>query len=147
MSAATNAPLVVDLDGTLTPTDTLVESLVKAVKQSPLNLLRLPFWLMKGRASFKDDVAAQAVIAAEHLPYCEPLLDYLREEKRKGRQIVLATAAHQSIAEGVAKHLGLFDQILATEAGHNLKGKAKLQAIQEKVGDTFVYAGDSHGRT
>jgi len=144
MSAATNAPLVVDLDGTLTPTDTLVESLVKAVKQSPLNLLRLPFWLMKGRASFKEDVAAQAAIAAEHLPYCEPLLDYLREEKRKGRQIVLATAAHQSIAEGVAKHLGLFDQILATEAGHNLKGKAKLQAIQEKVGDTFVYAGDSH---
>lgn len=143
MISATNTPLVVDLDGTLTPTDTLVESLVKVVKQSPLNLLRLPLWLMRGRAGFKDSVAAHACIFAEHLPYREPLLDYLREEKAKGRKIVLATAAHYTIAEGVAKHLGLFDQVLATESGHNLKGRAKLQAIQGKVGGAFVYAGDS----
>ncbi len=143
MITATNTPLVVDLDGTLTPTDTLVESLVKVVKQSPLNLLRIPLWLLKGRASFKEAIAAQTGIAAEYLPYREPLLDYLREEKAKGRQIVLATAAHHTIADGVAKHLGLFDQVLATETGHNLKGKAKLQAIQEKVGESFVYAGDS----
>ena len=143
MTTVTNAPLVVDLDGTLTPTDTLVESLIKVVKQSPLNLLRLPLWLMKGRAGFKEAIAAQADISAEHLPYREPLLDYLREEKAKGRQIVLATAAHHTIADGVAKHLGLFDQVLATESGHNLKGEAKLHAIQEKVGGAFVYAGDS----
>ena len=143
MNTATDIPLVVDLDGTLTPTDTLAESLVKVVKQSPLNLLRLPFWLMQGRAGFKEAIAAHASIAAEHLPYREPVLDYLREEKQKGRKIVLATAAHHSIAENVAKHLGLFDQVLATEAGHNLKGKAKLRAIQEQVGNAFVYAGDS----
>ena len=143
MTAVTNAPLVVDLDGTLTPTNTLVESLVKVVKQSPLNLLRVPLWLMKGRAGFKEAIAARTDIAAEHLPYREPLLDYLREEKAKGRKIVLATAAHHTIADGVAKHLRLFDQVLATQAGHNLKGQAKLQAIQEKVGRAFVYAGDS----
>jgi len=113
-------PLVVDLDGTLTPTDTFMESIVKAVKQSPLNLLRFPIWLMRGRARFKEVIAVKIVISAELLPYREPLLDYLRSEKKKGRKIVLATAAHRSIAEGVAKHLGLFDQILATEAGHNL---------------------------
>jgi 4-hydroxybenzoate polyprenyltransferase/phosphoserine phosphatase len=140
---ATNIPLVVDLDGTLTPTDTLVESLVKVLKQSPMNLLRLLLWLMKGRAGFKEAIAAHAGISAEHLPYRESLLDYLREERAKGRQIVLATAAHHSIANGVAKHLGLFDQVLATEAGHNLKGQAKLHAIKEKVGKDFVYAGDS----
>lgn len=136
-------PLVVDLDGTLTPTDTLVESLIKVLKQSPLNLLHLPIWLMKGRAGFKEAIAARAGTAAEHLPYNESLLDYLREEKAKGRQITLATAAHYTIAEDVAHHLGLFDQVLATKAGHNLKGSAKLQAIRDKVGNTFVYAGDS----
>ena len=145
MTALTNAPLVVDLDGTLTPTDTLIESIVKVIQRTPLNLVRLPFWLMKGRAAFKDAIAAHGGITVEHLPYCQPLLDYLREEKAKGRQIVLATAAHHSIAEGVARHLGMFDQVLATEAGHNLKGRAKLQAIQEKVGEAFVYAGDSQG--
>lgn len=56
----TLVPLVVDLDGTLTPTDTLVESLIKVVKQSPLNLLRAPFWLLKGRAGFKEAIAAHA---------------------------------------------------------------------------------------
>jgi 4-hydroxybenzoate polyprenyltransferase len=140
----TNTPLVVDLDGTLTPTDTLVESLIKFVKQSPLNLLRLPLWLLKGRAGFKESIAARASISPEHLPYRETLLDYLREEKAKSRQIILATAAHKSIADGVSKHLGLFDMVLATQVGHNLKGKAKLQAIKESVGEKFVYAGDSH---
>lgn len=143
MIIATNIPLVVDLDGTLTPTDTLVESLVKVLKQSPMNLLRLVLWLMKGRAGFKEAIAAHAGISAEHLPYRESFLDYLRKERTKGRQIVLATAAHRSIANGVAKHLGLFDLVLATEAGHNLKGKVKLHAIREKVGKDFVYAGDS----
>lgn len=135
-------PLVVDLDGTLTPTDTLVESLIGVVKRSPLDLLQLPFRLLNGRADFKDWVASRAGISAESLPYREPLIAYLRGEKKKGRRIILATAAHRSIAEGVSGHLGLFDQVLATEAGHNLKGEAKLEAIRKRVGEDFVYAGD-----
>lgn len=136
-------PIIVDLDGTLTPTDTLVESVIKIVKQSPLNLLRLPFWLMKGKAAFKETVATHSDIVAEHLPYCEPLLAYLRNEKEKGRRIILATAAHKSIAQDVFTHLGLFDEVLATDEHCNLKGKAKLAAIQERVSGGFVYAGNS----
>jgi len=140
---ALDAPLVVELDGTLTPTNTLVESLVKVIKRSPLNLLRIPLWLTRGRAGFKSIIAAHACISGEHLPYHETLLNYLREEKQRGRKIVLATAAHHSVAQNVADHLGIFDQIVATEAGNNLQGKAKLQAIQVTVGNTFVYAGNS----
>lgn len=136
--------LIVDLDGTVTPTDTLIESVIQLVKQSPVNLLRLPFWLLKGRAAFKNEVASHTTISVEHLPYRESLLEYLRAEKKKGRRIILATAAHRSIAEGVSAHLGLFDDVLATDANHNLKGKAKLEAIRERVGEEFVYAGDSH---
>lgn len=143
MVTAIKVPLVVNLDGTLTPTDTLVESVVKVIKQSPLNILRLPFWLLKGRAGFKEMVAANASFDAERLPYHAPLLDYLREQKQQGRSIVLATAAHHSIADKVARHLGLFDEVLASGAGHNLTGHAKLQQIQEKLGREFVYAGDS----
>lgn len=143
MTAAINPPLVVDLDGTLTPADTLVEAVIKVIKQSPVNLVRLPFWLMKGRAEFKDAISTRARIAAEHLPYREALLEYLRQEKAKGRQLVLATAAHHAIADAVAHHLGLFDHVLATKPGRNLKGKDKLQAIREKVGESFVYAGDA----
>jgi 4-hydroxybenzoate polyprenyltransferase len=140
-------PLVVDLDGTLTLTDTLVESLIQLIKQSPLNLMRLPLWLLKGRASFKEEVASHTRISAEHLPYREPLLAYLRGEKGKGRRIILATAAHKSIAEAISAYLGLFDDVLATDLGRNLKGKTKLEAIQQRVGRDFVYAGDSHADT
>lgn len=143
MDKISNTPLVVDLDGTLTPTDTLVESVIRVIRQSPVNLLRIPFWLIHGRAGFKEKIAAQSGIDVELLPYHEPLLDYLRKEKARGRRIILATAAHQSIAQAIAGHIGLFDQVLATERNHNLKGATKLQAIRENVGSSFIYAGDS----
>lgn len=139
----TSTPLVVDLDGTLTPTDTLLESLIHVVKQSPLNLLRIPLWLLKGRAGFKAAIAEKTRLAAESLPYHESLIAYLRAEKAQGRTVILATAAHVSIADAVARHLGLFDQVLATTPEHNLKGRAKLKVIQENVGSSFVYAGDA----
>ena len=143
MKNAIFAPLVVDLDGTLTPTDTLVESVICLVKHSPLNVLRLPVWLARGRAEFKNSIALHASISPALLPYRQDLLDYLKEEKAKGRQVVLATAAHQSIAQGVASHLDIFDKVLASGPGHNLKGQAKLEAIRHLVGEDFVYAGDS----
>lgn len=142
MGDTSNMPLVVDLDGTLTPTDTLLESLVSLLKHSPVSLLLLPLWLMRGRAGFKDAISMRVTIDAEKIPYCAPLLEYLQEEKSRGRQIVLATAAHYTTADQVSRHLGIFDKVLATRAGDNLKGPAKLKAIQGNVGEAFVYAGD-----
>jgi 4-hydroxybenzoate polyprenyltransferase/phosphoserine phosphatase len=139
-----SVPIVVDLDGTLTPTDTLLESMIQVIKQDIFNILLLMIWLLKGRAAFKHFVASRANFSAKDLPYRVALLDYLAEERQRGRRMILATAAHRSIADAVALHLGLFDQVLATDAGVNLKGAAKLRAIQEAVGGRYVYAGDSH---
>ena len=50
--------------------------------------MRLPFWLLKGRAVLKDEVASRVTVAVEHLPYRASLVSYLREEKLKGRPIV-----------------------------------------------------------
>ncbi|MDH3221503.1 MAG: UbiA family prenyltransferase [Gammaproteobacteria bacterium] len=136
-------PLVVDLDGTLTPSDTLVESVVRLLKQSPFNLIAMVFWLTRGRAAFKRFVASRSEFSAEQLPYRKPLLDYLSKEKAAGRQIVLATASHKRVADEVSRHLGLFDDVIATENGINLKGRNKLKAIYDRVGEHFVYAGDS----
>ncbi len=142
MVNAADIPLVVDLDGTLTPTDTLLESLLQLIKHSPASQLHLPAWLLSGRAGFKEAIATRVTIDAEKLPYNMPLLEYLQAEKSKGRQIILATAAHHTIAEAVSRRLGIFDKVLATRPENNLKGSAKLKAIQENIGQTFVYAGD-----
>lgn len=135
-------PLVVDLDGTLIASDTLMESVLLLLRQSPLKLYQIPLWLWRGRVVLKLRLAAQAKPEASLLPYRESVLAYLRQEHAKGRQIVLATAAHRSIAEAVAEHLQLFSRVIATDATHNLKGANKLQAIREEVGEAFVYAGD-----
>lgn len=136
-------PLVVDLDGTLTPTDTLVESLVRLLKLRPLALLSLPIWLLRGRAELKAWVASCVSLDADQIPYHEPLLEYLRAQKATGRTLVMATATHRRVAERIAKKLALFDDVIATD-GDNLKGSAKLQAIRERVGPQFSYAGDSN---
>jgi 4-hydroxybenzoate polyprenyltransferase/phosphoserine phosphatase len=134
--------LVVDLDGTLTPSDTLVESVIQIIKLSPVNIFRIPLWALRGRLSLKSEVAARANIDPSLLPYRPALLEYLHAEKLAGRRIILATAAHQSIANGVAAHLDIFSAVLATDTHTNLKGFAKLDAIRRFVGEEFVYAGD-----
>ena len=143
MKNSTSAPLVVDLDGTLTATDTLHESLIKLIRKSPIHLLYLPIWLIRGRACFKEEIGKRIRIDATLLPYRPALLAYLHEQKDLGRRLVLATAADQAIADKVNAHLRLFDQVLASGSGHNLKGRAKLEAIQSQVAKRFVYAGDS----
>jgi 4-hydroxybenzoate polyprenyltransferase/phosphoserine phosphatase len=135
--------LVVDLDGTLTPTDTLVESYCAAVRQRPLLLLTAPWHLLRGRAAFKQHVASNVVFDAAGLPLREDLIDYLLQAKRDGRRIVLATAADSRIAEAVAARVGLFDAVLASDGARNLKGSAKLAVILDQVGPDFAYAGDS----
>lgn len=141
--AALPSPLVVDLDGTLTPTDTLLEAILGLLKQSPLYLFKLVLWLCAGRAAFKQKVAACSLYTPTHLPWRTEFLAYLQEQHAQGRSLILATAADASIAQIVAHEIGLFDQVIASDGKHNLKGLAKLAAIQQAVGARFVYAGDS----
>jgi len=136
-------PLVVDLDGTLTPTDTLVESVVGLVRQQPWMLLMLVWWLLSGRSAFKRQVAAHYRLDVSGLPWRSDLLAWLRAQKASGRPVFLATAAHEQIAQDAARHLGLFDGVLSTQGEVNLKGRHKLVAIQQRLAPRFVYAGDS----
>ena len=137
-------PLCVDLDGTLVHSDTLAEAMMSLSgdPRMALALLKLP---LTGRAAFKHQVALMSHLEVDLLPYNEPLIAYLREQKAAGRYLVLATAANQALAEAVAAHLGLFDEVIASDETRNLKGARKAQALCERFGDRgFVYAGNDH---
>ncbi|QIB35831.1 UbiA family prenyltransferase [Ancylobacter pratisalsi] len=136
-------PLAVDLDGTLTPSDTLHEGLITYVKNSPNNLHHLWPHLRAGKAVFKRSIAERTVFDPTLLPYNEELLAWLRAEKARGRRIVLISAADRSIAEAVGAHLGLFDEVHGSLGVENLSGVRKLALIRETLGERFVYAGDS----
>ncbi len=138
-------PLCVDLDGTLIKTDTLIESLLILFKKQPLAVLLLPFWLMQGLPKFKKKVINIGMPDPELLPYRQDVIDYVAKEKAGGRKIILATATPLEIAQDVAEHLGLFDDIIATTTGKNLKGDEKLKAIRAHKDciNGFDYIGDS----
>ena len=136
-------PLCIDLDGTLVRSDTLVESLLVVLKQRPWLVLLLPLWLLRGKAELKRQIAARAELDPGTLPYHTDLVDWLRTQAAAGRKIYLATAADQKIAKSVADHLGLFDGVLASGNGHNLKGKNKQAALQQEFGSGgYDYAGN-----
>ena len=134
-------PLAVDLDGTLVRTDTLHENLLVLLKHAPWWLLLAPLWMLRGKAFFKAEVARHAALDVTSLPYNAEVLTFLREEHARGRRLVLATAADRRIADAVAAHLGLFSDVLASEAGVNLSGARKLARLREVLG-TFDYAGN-----
>jgi 4-hydroxybenzoate polyprenyltransferase len=140
---AMSRPLVVDLDGTLIRTDMLVESASQFLIQHPFQFFKPLLWLLRGKTTLKTELAKRVQIEVSALPYNAEVLDWLRAEKQTGRRIVLATASHRMIAEQVAQHLQLFDEVLATEGDTNLKSAAKAQALVDRYGEgAFDYVGN-----
>jgi 4-hydroxybenzoate polyprenyltransferase len=135
-------PLIVDLDGTLLRTDLLIETASAYVIRNPLRAFSLLAWSIRGRPYLKARLAAYTSVDVATLPYNEPLLAWLREQKDRGTRLVLATATHRALAEAVASHMGLFDEVLATET-RNLKGPAKAERLTQRFGaHGFDYLGD-----
>nr|WP_314544893.1 UbiA family prenyltransferase [uncultured Massilia sp.] len=138
------APLIVDLDGTLIHTDMLHESALRVTRDRPLDALRIPLWLMRGKAVLKNQLASRSSFDPSLLPYNEKLLDWLKEERANGRRIVLCTASDRAIAEAVAEHLGVFDEVLASDGSINLAGDNKAEALERQYGHGgFDYVGNS----
>jgi len=140
-----NISLVIDLDGTLLRSDLLVESWLAYIRAYPRKFF-LPFvWLVNGKAHLKENLARHAALDVTSLPYNSQVLDFIKFERSKGRHIVLATASHQSLAEAVAAHLGLFDRYMGTKGHINLSAHSKRNALVEEFGvNGFDYMGNSH---
>lgn len=137
-------PLCVDLDGTLIRSDVLWESMMKLANQSPLTVFLLPLWWMQGRAYLKQRIAERVELDVAVLPYNQVFLEYLVAEKRAGRKLILATAADERLAFPVARHTGLFEEVVASNGKTNLRGHNKVRHLTEKFGvKGFDYAGNS----
>lgn len=134
--------IAVDLDNTLIKSDTLHEQLARFVFQKPHLLPRLARSLLRGKAAFKACCADAIVLDPENLHTCVDILAFLREEKEKGSHIVLCTAADHRVAQTVADHLGIFDEVIATRDGSNLKGGNKAEMLARRFPAGFIYAGD-----
>ena len=138
---ANEVPLCVDLDGTLIRSDLLVESALGLARNNPFNILRCGVWLLRGKAAMKREIAARSEIDVSLLPYDERVVEWLRNSPQHR---VLCTASDRKYADAVASHVGVFDEVIASDGERNLAGANKAQALIDRYGERgFDYAGNA----
>lgn len=141
-----NKPLAVDLDGTLINTDLFFESAVWYIRKNPLRFFQMCWWFFtKGRVELKIQIEKRADLSVSNLPFNQKVIQWLREEKKKGRELVLVTGASQKYAEQVAEHLNLFSQVFGVcWQRPRLTGKNKARFLVKRYGEKhFDYVGNS----
>ncbi len=137
-------PLCVDLDGTLIFSDLLVESSLALLRRNPFYLFLMPLWLIRGKANLKQEIAVRANIDIFGLPYNDSLLAHLKEEKSRGRKIILTTASNRKYARQIAEHIGIFDQIFSSDEQTNNSSMQKAVHLTGNFGEKgFSYVGNS----
>ncbi|WP_245605336.1 haloacid dehalogenase-like hydrolase [Roseicyclus elongatus] len=142
--AAAGHVLVVDLDGTLIRTDMLHESFWSAAGNDWRVPARALHWLGRGRATLKAELATRAQIHPADLPYNAQMIARIDAWRAAGGRTALVTATDIRLAQQIAGHLGLFDEVHGSDGSRNLKGEAKAAFLTERFGHgNFVYAGDS----
>jgi len=136
-------PLVVDLDHTLIDTDLLFLSSLGVLTKSPWLIGHYFFWLWKGKGYLKDQLVRRFEINIPELPYNESVISYIVQRKKDGSKIILATASHKNYAFAVAKHLKIFDDVMASNKDFNLSSHNKAETLVNRFGEkNFDYIGD-----
>lgn len=137
--------LVVDLDGTLLRSDMLFESFWSAFGRDWRSPLRsLAALASHGKAALKRHLAAASAIEAATLPYDARALGYIEAWRQSGGRTALVTASDREIAEAIAAHLGVFDEVHGSDGTLNLKGERKARFLEDRFGCMgFAYMGDA----
>ncbi len=140
-----SAPRLVasDLDGTLVRSDLLFESFWSALGRdwrTPFSALAA---LRRGRAALKRHLAGTGPVDVASLPYDEAVIGEVARWRAAGGRTALVTATDRELAEQVAAHLDLFDEVHGSDGQQNLKGSAKAAFLAQRFGDGFAYMADA----
>lgn len=132
-----------DLDGTLLRSDLLIETGLVFLRDQPHRIFSVFRWLARGKSVLKHELANATDMDVSVLPYDRRVIDLIETQRQRGRRVVLATASHVRLADRVAAHLQLFDEVVATNRGRNLSAQAKRDALVQAYGVRgFDYLGN-----
>jgi 4-hydroxybenzoate polyprenyltransferase len=134
-------PIVVDLDGTLSRSDTLHDQLIRAALRHPLRLIKALPQAYRSRAAFKASLAQIPLPGRAHPAWNAQVLAYL-QRCTEGRK-VLCTASNREAAFHLVRPLELFAEVHGSDAGTNLRGEAKASLLRTLYGrGGFTYVGN-----
>lgn len=142
--------LFVDLDGTLIKSDLFFEGFVRLLRNDPLKCLQIVIlWLQSGRSVAKNELCKFIEPEFGEIPLNDVVVDYLKEQKKKRRRIVLATASDQTWAKKIYERFDFFTDLLASNREFNCKGEQKLEKMREYAkthskAETFEYLGNDY---
>jgi 4-hydroxybenzoate polyprenyltransferase len=141
--SAVVVPVCIDLDGTLITGDLMWESFIALFKRDPLKALMVAMSVFRGRAHFKWKIAEHMAIEPAELVYRREVLDELENLNREGVPLLLATASHETYARAVSAHLGIFQDVVASDGRRNVSGREKAAALVARFGEKgFDYIGN-----
>jgi len=136
-------PLAVDLDGTLVADDVSVKTILHLLRKNPFSIVPAVVWyLTGGRARLKHEIALRVPLDPGTLRYHSGVMDFLREERSRGRTLILATASDQIYADLIAAHVGLFDHAMGSDGKISLSSHRKRDALLARFGK-YSYMGNS----
>lgn len=137
-------PLCVDLDGTVVYGDMSLRSFISYIKFNPLRIFRVLWWHRLGRAYTKYKLCKHYSFDCSKLRYIPQTLEFIRQERLKGRRIYLCTGSNVLIAHRISRHLGLFDDVFATYVKKNFIGRNKAAVLVKAFGEKgFDYVGNA----
>lgn len=135
--------LVVDLDDTLIRTNSLFENFWAACTVQWRTPLLIAPALAGGALALKRRLGTIAPVAPARLPYNPQVLAVIEDWRARGGRVALVTGALQSIADAVAEHLGVFDEVHGSKDGTNLTGATKARFLDTRFGaGRYAYIGD-----
>jgi len=137
------APLILDVDNALLLTDLLHETAMAHVRANPLRVFQVAYWLWQGKAVLKRRLGERVPLEVENLPANEDLVKFSADAHARGREIGIATAADELLAQRLVRRFDFIEFAIASDGVTNLKGETKAQALTERFPDGFAYAGDS----
>ena len=143
MTIADRIPLVVDIDGTLICSDLMFEAALQLVATQPWNAWKLVRWLVRGKASFKKNLADTVDPHISSMPLREETVAAIAAANAQGREVWLASASDHRWVEQIAARIDGVDGLMGSDGVTNLAGPNKAAALVERFGyKGFDYIGD-----
>lgn len=146
-------PLVVGLDCALSKINTFHEAVLQLVLREPLAALQALFRLKKGGGAFRASVgdyldrasvANHLDIVCQNIPVEPKVLEAIVQARREGRKVYLSTAKDKQFAEAIAKSIGMFDGVFASESGSKIQESAEVSQLVAAFGARgFDYCGSA----
>lgn len=143
-----SVPWAIDMDGTLIREDVSDLALLTCV-MNPLNwsafIYSLFLWVARGMVHGARYLEAKFPPDPKKLTYNDQLIKHIEAYRKLGGHVILATASHHVAAQPVAKHVDLFENVIASNPPTVMDACAeeKARLLNEQFPDGFVYAGNS----